>query len=339
MLSTPASVSAPPATPPKLGFLGLGWIGRNRMESVVDAGVARVAALADVSPDALEPVRDRCGDAAFGETLEDLLNEELDGLVIATPSALHARQCIAALDRGIPVFCQKPLGRTGREVWEVVETARFADRLLAVDMCYRHTAAMRAIRQVVDAGTLGRVYQADLVFHNAYGPDKPWFYDRARSGGGCIADLGIHLVDLALWIMGGSVGNVHAALFAGGDRLESGDERVEDAAEVHVELDGGRAVRLACSWNLHAGRDAVIEARFHGTEGGVAMVNVDGSFYDFRAELCEGTRTTVLAEPPDSWGGRAIVAWAERLATSPRFDPAAAEIVDVAEVLDRIYRS
>ena len=138
-------------------------------------------------------------------------------------------------------------------------------------------------------------------------------------------------------MMRGSVRDAHAALFAAGERLPSGDTRVEDAAEVHLDLDDGRVIRLACSWNLHAGQDAVIEARFHGTDGGAAMLNSGGSFYDFRAELYHGTRRSALAEPPDRWGGRAIVDWAKRLAESPVFDPSVEQVVTVSEVLDRIY--
>src|SRR3954462_7397836 len=92
------------AARPRLGFLGVGWIGRSRLDAIARAGSADVAAIADPAvPDALG-------------SLDELLAHELDGIVIATPSALHAEQAIAALDRGIAVFCQKPLGRTADEV-------------------------------------------------------------------------------------------------------------------------------------------------------------------------------------------------------------------------------
>ncbi len=321
---------------PALAFVGVGWIGRNRMDALVEAGAATVAAVADPSDDALAALRRAYPGARYGAGLDDVLDADIDGVVIATPSALHAPQARAALERGLPVFCQKPLGRTADEVRRVVHAARRADRLLGVDMSYRHTAAMRALRERIRAGDLGDVYAADLVFHNAYGPDKEWFYDRALSGGGCVMDLGIHLVDLALWVMGGRVEAVDAALFAGGVRARDVAE-VEDHAEVQLELDGGRVVRLSCSWNLDAGRDAVIEARFHGTDGGAAMLNVDGSFYDFRAELYRGTGAETLVEPPDSWGGRAAIAWAGRVSDDPSYDAAAEELVAVAEVIDRIY--
>ena len=299
------------ATLPRLGFLGLGWIGRSRLDAIAAAGVAEVAAVAD--PALPGPV----------DTLHDLLEEELDGVVIATPSALHAEQAIAALERGLPVFCQKPLGRTAAEAQRVVEAARAADRLLSVDLSYRCAEAFRTAHDVVQSGELGEILAADLVFHNAYGPDKAWFYDPALAGGGCVIDLGVHLVDLAVWMLDLQPVEVRSRLRG---------EPVEQIAT--AELDH---VRIACSWNLHAGREAVIEASVYGSEGAVVVRNVDGSFYDFRCVRLRGTETEVLVEPPDPWPGRAAVEWARRVAAGERFDPAADEYVRVASILDRIY--
>ena len=71
--------------------------------------------------------------------------------------------------------------------------ARQSNRLLAVDLSYRFTEAMRQVRNSVQSGALGRIFAVDLVFHNAYGPDKAWFRDPILSGGGCVMDLGVHL--------------------------------------------------------------------------------------------------------------------------------------------------
>src|SRR5437868_1219219 len=123
------------------------------------------------------------------------------------------------------------------------------------------------------------------MFHNAYGPDKPWFYDRRLSGGGCVIDLGIHLVDLALWALGRpAVTGVSSRLFASGRRLLPAGEAVEDYAEARLDLASGATVRLSCSWRLPAGQDAVIEAAFYGTRGGAALRNRNGSFYELAAE-------------------------------------------------------
>jgi predicted dehydrogenase len=197
---------------------------------------------------------------------------------------------------------------------------------------------MRLIRESVRAGELGRVHAADLVFHNAYGPDKAWFYDPALSGGGCVMDLGVHLVDLALWTLDfPEVAGVSAQLFAGGERLGTHRGKVEDFAVATLELADGSVIRLACSWRSPAGCDAIISAAFYGTEGGAVFRNVDGSFYDFTAERYRGTARETLATPPDAWGGRAAADWVKQLAAGARFDPAAERLVEVARVLDRIY--
>jgi predicted dehydrogenase len=323
---------------PRLGFLGLGWIGRHRMQALLAAGACEVAAVADPSAQAREEARQLVPGASMVETLDELLAMDLDGAVIATPSALHASQAQALLGRGMAVFCQKPLARTQAETAQIVAAARAADRLLACDFSYRFTEAMRRVRNCVSEGELGRVYAADLVFHNAYGPDKPWFRDPALAGGGCVIDLGVHLVDLALWTLGfPQVERVSSRLYTQGRPLARGAAQVEDYAVAQLDLASGAVVRIACSGNLAAGRDAVIEAQFHGERGGAAMRNRAGSFYDFVGERYEGTRTVVLAEPPDEWGGRAIVAWARQLAAGARYSPAIEQALQTAAVLDRIY--
>jgi len=323
---------------PHVGFLGVGWIGRHRMQAILDTAAVDVAAIADASAQTAVEAGKLAPQAKLVATLDDILDLGVDGVVIATPSALHAEQSIQALRRGVAVFCQKPLGRTEAEVRAVIDAARTADRLLGVDLSYRFTEGMCRVRDLISAGELGRVFAVDLVFHNAYGPDKQWFYDPALAGGGCVMDLGVHLVDLALWVTGfPAVTEVSARLFADGERLGANPSRGEDYATASFELEGGAAVELACSWRLQAGCDAMISAAFYGTQGGARLSNVNGSFYDFIAERYRGTARETLALPPDAWGGRAAADWATRLAAGERFASEAERLVDVARVLDRIY--
>jgi predicted dehydrogenase len=323
---------------PRLGFLGVGWIGRHRMEAVIAESISEVIAIADTSKELTERAQRLAPRAAAARTLEDLLEVELDGIVIATPSALHAVQTRTALEHGVAVFCQKPLARTAAETRSVLRAARAANRLLGVDLSYRHTRAIHCVRELVAGGELGDIYAVDLTFHNAYGPDKPWFRDPILSGGGCVIDLGIHLVDLALWILEfPPVMHVTSRLYARGRLLEARPDIVEDFAVAQLELASGAVARLACSWNLSAGCDAVIEVTFHGTRGAASFRNVNGSFYDFVAEHWVGTHRTLVTEPPDAWGGRAVVAWTRQLAFSCSFDAEVENISEVATVLDRIY--
>ncbi|MFL5343288.1 MAG: Gfo/Idh/MocA family protein [Hyalangium sp.] len=327
------------ANRPRLGFLGVGWIGRHRMEAIAQSGVAEVTAVVDPSPTAMTEAEKAAPGCQRAGSFEELLAAPLDGIVIATPSAVHAEQSIRALEKGLAVFCQKPLGRNAQEVRRVVDAARAANRLLGVDLSYRFTAGMRQLREHIRGGELGDVFATNLVFHNAYGPDKAWFYDPKLSGGGCVMDLGIHLVDLALWVLDfPEVTRVSSNLYAGAKPLTNPGAAVEDYAVAQLELKNGTAVQLACSWKVSAGCDAVIEASFYGSKGGASFRNVNGSFYDFTADLFRGTSRQRLSDPPDAWGGRAAVDWATRLSEGARFDPEAERLVVVAEALDRIYR-
>ena len=326
--------------PARLGFLGVGWIGRHRMEAILSSGAGEAVVIADASPEMVEEARRIAPVAKVVDGFDELLRHELDGIVIATPSAQHAAQSIQALEAGFAAFCQKPLGRNAREVEAVVDAARKTDRLLGVDLSYRHTQGMERIRTLLQNGELGSVYAVDLVFHNAYGPDKAWFYDKQLSGGGCVMDLGIHLADLALWALDfPQVEKVSSQLFHQGRRISGQADEVEDFATATIELSTGTVLRLTCSWRLQAGTDAIIGASFYGTGGGAEMRNVSGSFYDFVAERFQATSRSPLSEPPEAWGGRAAVDWARRLQSGDRFDPTCSEYAAAAAVIDQIYSS
>jgi predicted dehydrogenase len=326
---------------PRLGFVGLGWIGRTRLQSVVEAGVAEVSALHDVTPEAVQQAQKLAPDAAVFSSFHELLDQDLDGVVIATPNRFHAEQSIAALARGVAVFCQKPLGCSASETRSIVEAARNANRLLGVDLSYRHIPAMQQVSSLVASGALGKVFAVDAKFHNAYGPDKQWFYDYGLSGGGCVLDLGVHLLDLALEPLGSpAIARTEGALFFEGRRLQKPARRVEDYATAQIQAADDTVINLSCSWNLHAGRDADIELTFYGTGGGASLRNVDGSFYDFKAERFNGTETETLSNVADTqwkWGGLATLEWVEKLAANERYDPAIDRLITVSTIIDDIY--
>ncbi len=239
------AAAAPAAAKPRVGFLGVGWIGRHRMEAMLATGGIEAAAVADPSSEMAAEARKLAPGAELVADLDALIDSGVDGVVIASPSALHAEQSIRALERGVAVFCQKPLGRTAGEVRAVVDAARAADRLLSVDLSYRFTEGMRRIRELLRDGALGEVFVVDLTFHNAYGPDKPWFYDPALSGGGCVMDLGVHLVDLALWALDfPKVTDVSSTLLSGGTPLRDPGRQVEDFAVAMVRLANGARLDL-----------------------------------------------------------------------------------------------
>ncbi|AHM58361.1 oxidoreductase [Flammeovirgaceae bacterium 311] len=326
---------------PRLAFVGVGWIGRNRMEALVKGELAEVAGILEPGTENLEAALSVAPNAQTYESFEALLDADVDGVVIASPSALHAGQSIAALNKGKAVFCQKPLGRDATETSAVVEAARKNNLLLGVDLCYRYTC-FRQLYDIIRSGELGHIYAAELVFHNAWGPDKEWFYNPKLSGGGCVVDLGIHLMDLVYWSLNNpDVTSVSSNLFSKGQPLTNLQEQVEDYASALIKLklpNGGEtSLQLICSWNLPSGQEADIQANFYGTNGGVAFRNMSGSFYDFKALRFNRTQTEVLFQGPDDWGGRPISDWTRRLAAGDKFNAESETIVEVAKTLDRIY--
>lgn len=325
---------------PRLGFVGVGWIGAMRMAAVAASGRAVVAALCDAAEERLAEAAARHGGAAAFTMYDELLKQAeslaLDGIVIATPNALHAPQALAALERRLAVFCQKPLALNAAEAREMVEAARRADRLLGVDYSYRYTDGAREVRRMVQAGEIGHVFHVESIFHNAFGPDKAWCYDPRLAGGGALIDLGVHQIDLVLWILGArGVRSVHGRAFRGGKPFRG--IGIDDFVTADLELEGGTRVHLAVSWNAHAGQDCIIRTSLFGTAGGVEFRNIDGSFFDFEVERRDGRQRRVIARESRDWLGRAILDWVERMRESPAFDATIEGSVHVAEVVDAIY--
>ncbi|HEX8331161.1 MAG TPA: Gfo/Idh/MocA family oxidoreductase [Segetibacter sp.] len=322
---------------PKLAFVGLGWIGRNRLQAAVDSGFADIIMLTDPSEACItEGLAIAQGSIAVSSYKDVLEHPEINGVVIATPSGMHKEQAIQAFKKDKAVFCQKPLSRTSADVSKVIETARKANRLLGVDFCYRYIAAFQMITHHIRSGELGKIFAVDLKFHNAYGPDKPWFYDINSSGGGCVLDLGIHMIDLMFYALDfPEVKKLRSRLYSKGVRAK--ETEVEDYANVLMDLGNDATATLSCSWNLQAGAEAVIEATFYGTNGAVALKNINGSFYDFQAVRYWGTKTEIIAHPPDAWGGRALIRWIRNLGADTGFNKEAECYLPSAEVIDKIY--
>lgn len=324
----------------RLGFIGLGWIGRRRLDALATNADVEIAAVVDNDPHRLESTAAAYPDAVSERSLEAILDADVDGVVIATPNGLHAEQALMCLDRGVPVFCQKPLATTAADVRRIIDSAASADCLLGIDFCYRHLAGMDALRGRIRSGDLGEIVAIDARFHNAYGPDKAWCRDPRLAGGGCLLDLGVHLVDLALWLQDfPPLERVRSRLFSNGVPLQSAGHEVEDLAYAEFIQSSGAIVRLACSWHAHAGRDAVIDMTIAGTRGGAGWSNVNGSFYDFELELYRGSQSERLGGAPDDWGTRALRSWADRLRVDRHFDPQAEQIARSAVLIDEIYHA
>lgn len=308
------------------------------MRVLADSGLAEVGAICDLDParlyDACARLRHQ---PVICDAFEELLELPLDGVVIATPNWLHESQAAAALDRGLPVFSQKPLALTAAGTRCLLDLSRRHALPLGVDWSYRHLAGMSALRQRIADGEIGSITAAELSFHNAYGPDAAWYYELASGGGGCLLDLGCHLLDLCHWLLGArGPADVRARCFRNGVLLSLPPGEPEDFVMADVDYDSGQHVHLSCSWRAAVGRGAVIGCRIFGTDGGAAIHNVGGSFYDFEITLHHGDQSEVLGHPPDDWPGRALLEWTRALDRGNEAEDME-HLVTTAELIDTIY--
>jgi predicted dehydrogenase len=275
----------------RVGVAGLGWLGESLMKAVPRVGGLEVLAVQDVVHARAQAVADRYGARLALQHFDELLVvDALDAVLICTPNGLHAEQAQAALRAGKDVLVQKPLALSCADAVRTLEAARGTARLLFVDYTYRFLETMRALRAAVPSPAAIRSIRA--AFHNIYGPgaEKAWFFDARMAGGGALMDLGVHLLDLGLWLVGPRGVSLQSA--------DLSDPRpVEHAARLALRLDEV-PFELAVSWNapLPATQiffDVVSE------RGHVRWENVDGSFFHFRT-LCDGQvvadRETTLRE-------------------------------------------
>jgi predicted dehydrogenase len=134
------------------------------------------------------------------------------------------------------------------------------------------------------------------------------------------------------------VKNVTGAIYWKGSRKkETLKSTVEDFAEAGIELESGTMIKMASSWKISAGCNAVINWTFYGTNGTICIRNVNGSFYDFITEKYNGTSRIVLNKSPQNWGDMAIREWAKKVSRKNNFDSDIENVYQVASIIDTVY--
>jgi predicted dehydrogenase len=240
------------ARPPvRVAVLGAGSIAQvvhlpilSRMRGV------QVAAVADRDAHTARTIAQRFEIPTVGTSFEEVLTDDIDAVVVCTPSNRHEDQVRAALRAGKYVLCEKPLALTAHGVESLLKEKGAEERLM-VAMNQRFRPDSIALRQFVAGGELGSVYYLRTGWLNRYRPrGRTWRDRKSTAGGGAFMDLGLQMLDLALWTLGyPAPERVTAHMYAGPE------SEVEDSAAVVVRLEGDRAINLECTWNLLAQRD------------------------------------------------------------------------------------
>jgi predicted dehydrogenase len=305
----------------RLGVAGLGWLGESLIKDAVRLPEFEVVAVQDVVADRARDIAQRYGTKWCGEQYSALVaRPDVDAVLICTPNHLHAQQAQQALGAGKDVLVQKPLALSASDARQTLHAAQAAGRLLFVDYTYRFLDTMARLRAAIRSA--GAVHSVRAAFHNIYGPgaEKAWFFNPSTSGGGALMDLGVHLLDLGIWLV-----QPHSVVLEHVD--VSQEQPVEHAAQLGLRLDSV-PFGVAVSWNAPLSNTQIF-LELDTDAGRLRWENVDGSFFHFRS-LHDGEvlvdRETTLRE--DTLG-----AFAAALEGPPTTD------VDtrVYEVLDQAY--
>ncbi|MHA1368435.1 MAG: Gfo/Idh/MocA family protein [Promethearchaeota archaeon] len=218
--------------PLKIGLIGFGFIGRTHAINVVKHPDAKLKAVFSLEKD--KDLVEKYG-AKFYNDWRDLMDsEDLDFIIVATPTYTHAEVAIQAMSRGFNVFLEKPMDRTLDKCKAIIQAAKKNDVLLGLGHVLRFDPEYIKIKELIEKGAVGR---PRMIRCSRAGPApswSSWFFDEEKSGG-VILDLSIHDLDYECWI----AGRIPEYVYASASRLDLGNRKVFGIS--HVVLDFGRS--------------------------------------------------------------------------------------------------
>ena len=333
----------------RVGIIGVGGIGFDQhLPGWLKVPLAEIVAGADVSLVALDRAKTRFSIPHVFQDWRDLVAmEELDVVDICTPNRMHGPMTLAALEAGKHVLCEKPLATSSAEVRAIITAAEKAGKLVMSAQNLRFESASMELKRMADAGTFGEIYYARAQWlRRRMLPPRPTFIEKRLSGGGPIFDLGVHILDLAYWLMGApkpvSVSAVATDKLAHRSDLSSvwGEwERdkydVEDFAAGFVRFENGTSMTLETSWLAFQAEPALRRLQFFGTSAGAIWP--DGIIV---GETNNSPWTMQLDDLPKTSSHHAeIASFAKAIEAGSPSPVALADSLAVIQILEAFYRS
>ena len=277
----------------KVGVVGLGWAGQQHLKAYSNIEGVQIVAIAAMEEDLLTQFQSEYGIPHAFARWEDLIGlEDLDAISVAVPTFLHAPIAIAALERGLHVLSEKPIARNGDEGRAMVEAARNAGRVLDVAFNHRRRGDIMALKDILDTGELGTPYYAKASWLRRAGIPMlgSWFTNPELAGGGPLADIGVHVLDYSLHLLGEpKVISVTASTYSElGPRGRGGNARysamkaehkfeVEDFASAFLRLEGGGTLILEAGWATYRETDDLLDFMVYASDGGAELRAVGAS--------------------------------------------------------------
>jgi len=267
----------------RIGIIGTGGIATSAHIAQYQRAGADVVAVMNRTRAKGEMGAKQFGIPHVFETVEAMFEQvDLDAVSVCTPNALHKDQVIAALQAGCHVLCEKPPGISEQDALAMLEAAQAAEKTLQFGFHYRHRAETQLLKRMVEAGEFGEIYAVNASALRRRGiPGWGVFTDKKLQGGGALLDIGVHMLDLALHVMGypepkdviGHVGH-YLGTRPGVGLLGTWDPEtftVEDTARAMVTFENGASLLLDVSYMANIETDDTMRIECRGTKAGASL--------------------------------------------------------------------
>jgi predicted dehydrogenase len=338
----------------KVGMIGLGGIAHTHVPGWNSSPYTELTAGCDINPQVFPAWQQKYGLTNFCQDAEDLIADpDIDIVDICTPNMFHAPYVIAALEAGKHVICEKPLAPTPGEIRQMIAARDRSGKKLMTAQHFRFKGSSQAMKAEIETGALGEVYHARAWMLRRSGlPVRPTFIYQSLSGGGPTIDIGVHILDLTLWLMGhpkpvavSGVARTELAHHPGafttlwGRGLVPQDLDVEDFAAAFVRFENGATLMLEVSWLLHHNvQGEASKIWLYGTEGGCEWPNADFMETDYeRKQLIN--RSLQLTQDLGEPHALECIEFARVVAEDLPSPVPAEHSLYVQTILDGIYRS
>lgn len=341
-----------------VAVIGTGGIVTAHMPGWLESPHAQLVMGCDVSEAAVKNWGAKHGVANLTSSVADVLgNPDIDAVDICVPNMHHAPIAIAALNAGKHVLCEKPLAPTPDEIRRMIAARDASGKMLMTAQHFRFTGTARAMKAEIAGGALGEVYHArSWMLRRNFLPTRPTFIQKELSGGGVCIDIGVHILDLTLWLMGHpkpvSVSGTARTILAkrpgafsawdGGVAIPERND-VEELATAFVRFDNGATLMLEVSWMLHhdipaAGSAEDMQMWLYGTDGGAhwPKCEVYSSNNATRQHYNRQLKITNSPNPPHK---QEVLDFAKALAEGAPSPVPAEQSLQVMTILDAVYRS
>ena len=316
----------------RFGVVGCGAVSEiYHVPAIARCDGASLTALADAVPERAAEVARRFNAPTSVADHRQLVGK-VDAVLIATSNTTHAEIACHLLEQGVHVLCEKPMATTTADAERLFTAADRGGARLMAGHSRRFNPNLELAKALVAGGRIGTLETVGAGLGSPYGswPTRTDFRrQRNLSGGGVLLDLGIHLIDLAVWLGGGA----KMLRYEATDTLGWG---VENDAEVELELPAGARAKLACSYTHGLNRTV----RLRGSAGWIET-SIDGApdvvFFGRDSRLCRRAGAQRMAVPETDPYTRQIAHFVDCLAHDRPFVVTAPEVINGLEVIERCY--